>query len=206
MDIEGKNILRELVEINKDIVHNSRPKKNLELILSSRETDFITKYKPPIKLDSDRSYSVALVNLESYNSLPNIEEGINNEFRYSPDNGLNFTTISFDTGAYELKHLNNLLFEKMKANDHFDSVNNASYIKITGDTNTLRAIMELENGYVVDYRPDNSLRDMLGFDAQLYSSEFNQSSNPVNIMKVNSFLVKADIISGSYVNGQIMVI
>lgn len=202
MDFEAKEILRELVEINKDIVHNSRPKENLEIILSSNETDFATNFNPPIYLERDRSYSVALVNLESYNSVPNIEEGVNNEFRYSPDNGLNFSTITFDTGAYELKHLNNLLFEKMKVNGHYDSVNDVSYINLTGDTNTLKAIMEIENGYVVDFRPNNSLREMLGFESQLYSDEFNQSTNPVDIMRVNTWLIKADIISGSYLNGK----
>lgn len=92
----------------------------------------------------------------------------------------------------------------MKANGHYDSVNDTSYVRIYGNSNTLKAIMELESGYVVDFTPDNSLRTMLGFNAQMYNSPYNESPNPVNILNVNSILVNIDTVSGAYVQGTIL--
>ena len=80
----------------------------------------------------------------------------------------------------------------MKANGHYETVNDKSYVRIYGTSNTLKAIMELESGYVVDSVPDNSLRTMLGFNAQTYYSPYNESPNPVNILielKIESLAV-----------------
>jgi len=36
----------------------------------------------------------------------------------------------------------------------------------------------------------------------VYTSDYQESENPVDILSINSILVNVDIISGSYVNGQ----
>lgn len=90
----------------------------------------------------------------------------------------------------------------MKANGHYETVNDTSYVRIYGNSNTLKAIMELEIGYVVDFTPDNNLRTILGFNAQTYNSPNNKSPNPVNILN-NSILVNIDVVSGAYVQGMI---
>lgn len=94
---------------------------------------------------------------------------------------MNFYTIQIETGTYELTNIDTI-FQKMKANGHYETVNDKSYVRIYGTSNTLKAIMELESGYVVDSMPDNSLRTILGFNAQTYNSPYNESPNPVNIL------------------------
>ena len=61
--------------------------------------------------------------------------------------------------------------------------------------------MFLNNNYEVDFRRNNSINSLLGFDSKHYSTELHESENMVNILTVNSILVNIDIISGSYVNG-----
>ena len=61
--------------------------------------------------------------------------------------------------------------------------------------------MFLKNNYKVDFGKDNSINNLLGFHSNLYTSEFHESENMVNIQTINSILVNIDIISGSYVNG-----
>ena len=53
----------------------------------------------------------------------------------------------------------------------------------------------------VDFRLYNSITSLLGFHSKLYTSEFHESEDRVNILTINSILVNVDIISGSYVNG-----
>jgi len=62
-------------------------------------------------------------------------------------------------------------------------------------------VLILENNYHVDFRPDHSICSLLGFNHDLYTSDYQESENPVNILSVNSVLVNIDIISGSYLNG-----
>ena len=53
----------------------------------------------------------------------------------------------------------------------------------------------------MDFRPDYSVSSVLGFNNAVYSSDYQESENPVNILSINSILVNVDIISGSYLNG-----
>ena len=57
----------------------------------------------------------------------------------------------------------------------------------------------LENGFQVDFRYERSPNSVLGFNKAVYTSDYQEYENPVDIL---SILVNVDIISGSYVNGQ----
>ena len=143
---------------------------------------------------------MALVNLETYYSFPNIDS-TNNYFRYSPDGGTSWHEIYIPEGSYDITDLNDWIQLKMKENVHYDKINNHHYIAISANTNTLKSVLILENGYQVDFTESNSLSSVLGFDNAIYISNFQESENVVNILNINSILVNIDIISGSYVNG-----
>ena len=89
----------------------------------------------------------------------------------------------------------------MRENGHYDKANDKDNIEISANTNTLKSEMVLKNNCEVDFRQDKSINSLLGFHSKLYTSEFNESENMVNILTINSILVNIDIISGSYVNG-----
>ena len=61
--------------------------------------------------------------------------------------------------------------------------------------------MFLNNNCELDFRRNNSINSLVGFDSKHYSTGFHESENMVNILTINSILVNIDIISGSYVNG-----
>ena len=58
-------------------------------------------------------YEIALVNLETYYSFPNIDE-TNNIFVYSPDNGNSWVKIKIPEGSYEIDDINNTIQQEMK--------------------------------------------------------------------------------------------
>ena len=70
-------------------------------------------------------------------------------------------------------------------------------VTISANANTLKAVLILENNYQVDFRPEYSIRSVLGFDNKVYTNDYQESENPVNILSINSILVNIDIISGS---------
>ena len=62
------------------IADNTRAKTNINLVVSGKTNSIDTTYDPPIKLELNRKYEIALTNLDTYYSFPNIDD-TNNTFR-----------------------------------------------------------------------------------------------------------------------------
>ena len=73
-------------DLLKQIVKNTAHKTSFQIIVSDNKSSFNTRLNPTLQLDRYKEYEIALVNLETYYSFPNIDE-TNNVFVYSPDNG-----------------------------------------------------------------------------------------------------------------------
>ena len=186
------------IELLKKIAKNTDHKTSFQIIVSGNESSFSTRFSPNIELD--KVYEIALVNIETYYSFPNIDEN-NNVFVYSYDNGVSWEKIKIHVGSYEIDDLNNTIHFEMEKRGHYDEINNENYINISANSNTLTSVLIIEQGYQVDFNHKNSLAKVLGFTGTKYEEGFHESENVVNILTINSILVNIDMISGSYVNG-----
>jgi len=65
------------------IERNTSPKTTTQIVVSENSTKIKTTFNLPLELDRTRKYEMALVNLETYYSFPNLSDE-NNVFRYSP--------------------------------------------------------------------------------------------------------------------------
>jgi hypothetical protein len=165
-------------------------------ILSGNTSDFVTCHDS-VMLDPNKEYEAALLSLDTYNSIPNITQNKNNVLKYSIDDGIAWKTITLNTGAYELQAINNEIKRQIIYNGDDDSA-----INLTANISRLTSIVNIENPrYKIDFSVENSLGPVLGFNKVIISHGYNESTNIVNIMQVNSILVNLDIIMGSYVNG-----
>ena len=187
-------------DLLKQIVKNTAHKTSFQIIVSDNKSSFYTKFNPTLQLDSDKEYKIALVNLETYYSFPNIDE-TNNVFVYSPDNGNLWVKIKIPEGSYEIDDINNTIQHEMEKRGHHDPINEHYYINISANSNTLKSVLILEKDYQVDFNHQNSIAKVLIFTGAKYTEGFHQSENVVNILSINSILGNIDIISGSYVNG-----
>lgn len=186
-------------ELLKTIADNTSQKDSFQIIVSDDTTDFNTKFNPPIQLNKNKSYEMALVNLETYYSIPNITSR-NNTFKYSPDGGANWMTVDIPTGSYDIEDINSVIQREMKANGHWDATNEEYYVSLLANPNTMKAILNIENNYQVSFKFGNSLRKILGFNSKIYTVS-QESERVVDILSINSILVNTNVISGSYVNG-----
>ena len=183
------------------IVKNTEHKTSFQIIVSGNESSFNAMFSPSLELVREKVYEIALVNLETYYSFPNIDES-NNIFVYSPDNGNSWVKIKIPEGNYEIDDISNTIQWEMKKRGHYDSINEDYYITISANSNILKSVLILEKDYQVDFNHQDSLAKVLGFTGAKYTEGFQESENPVNILSVNSILVNIDIISESYVNGK----
>ena len=149
------------VELLEKIVKNTEHKTSFQIIVSDKSS-FNTRFNPKLELDRDKVYEIALVNLETYYSFPNIDE-TNSVFVYSPDNGNLWVKIKIPEGSYEIDDINNTIKHEMEKRGHYDSINEDYYINISANSNTLKSILILEKDYQVDFNNQNSLAKVLGF-------------------------------------------
>ena len=109
---------------------------------TGNRSEIIDQFDSPLKLDS--KYEIALTNLETWHSFPNVDKS-NNRLKYSHNNGTTWTTLKVPEGSYEIDELGKEIDRKMKLKDH-------EPIKIYPNTSTIKSVMELPSGYRVDFR------------------------------------------------------
>lgn len=91
-------VLEETRDLQREIRDLLLPKENLSLVLSSTTTDWSTNFSPPLHLNPKKNYELALVNLETYYTIPNIDP-TNNTFVYSFDSGTTWKTVTLRLAA-----------------------------------------------------------------------------------------------------------
>jgi len=164
------------------------------LLVSDVKSDIFVDFDTPWILSPDKEYELALVSLDTYNSLANVDP-TNNKFVYN--NGPTRKEIQIPEGAYELDDLNSYINNQLRVNGEPDDV-----IQLLANTNTLKCILKISNPkYSVSFKEEGTLRDLLGFDSKVYTKSQEGERN-VNILKVNTILVHCDVVGGSVVNGQ----
>ncbi len=176
----------------KEIAENTRPKSSVILTITGAGSSIITTYDQPIKLNPKRQYELALLNLETYYSFPNIDK-TNNRLNYRKDKNSSWETVEIPVGCYEINAINASIVQQVGSKD----------IRVEADVNTQQCVLCIKGTFEVDFNIPNSLRVSLGFDAKQYKKGKHRSENLVNILRVNSVLVHTDIITGSYLQGKI---
>ena len=195
-------------KILEKIVQNTSPKTSTQIVVSENSTKIKTDFNPPLELDRTRKYEMALVNLETHYSFPNLSDE-NNIFRYSPgffevsgrgdeDDSMRqrqWVEVQIPEGSYDLIDIEETIKIAMKRNGH-----NEEFSKITANTNTLKSVLEIQDDFQIDFRARNSISSILGFRNQVYEEGIHESQHVINILSINSILVNVDVIRGSYVN------
>lgn len=197
------SLLKQIADNTEKTARNTEPKKSFYILLSEKSTRIRTKFNPLLELDKNKNYEMALVDLETYYSFPNIDAS-NNNFRYWRYGGgaqHEMFNIEVPEGCYEITDINEYIQRTMKENGHYNRVNGDYCISIEPNTNTLRSVVNIAEGYSVDFTPENSIGTVLGFDRWIYEEGYNESENLVNILSISNLRVTNDIIGSSYSNG-----
>ena len=87
LNLKSKLLLFSLYKIENFLnkfINNTEQKRSFSIVLSDNKTRLKTWFKQPIQLDKKKHYELALINLETYYSFPNIDRS-NNCFSYSPE-------------------------------------------------------------------------------------------------------------------------
>ena len=114
----------------KEVLVRTIPKDSFTLVVSDNSAHIQTTFSPPLNLQVNRDYELAMVNLETYYSFANIRNG-NNSSKWSIDGGKTWTFLHIPTLYYELKAINTEI-TRIRGN---------SDITILPNVNTLQCIL-----------------------------------------------------------------
>ena len=183
-------------ELIKRVAEHAEPRGGQQFYIHGCKSNIRTQYTPEVVLPQSCEYEMALTNLETYYSFPNINPD-NNNFKVSIDKGKSWKALSIPTGCYEIKAINQNLQRLIK-----ESGGKADKIKIMANVNTLKCVLDIvDENYQIDFTGNKCIRTVLGFNAKIYTQGRNESEHLVDIMHINSILVQCDIVSGSRLNG-----
>ena len=123
-----------------------------------KSSNFTTKLNPPVRLDPNKDYKIALVNSELWYSWYNVTTS-NNNFKYF--NGKDWTTVKVPPGAYNIKDINTEIKNLIE-----DEGDDSDAITLSANFNTSKTSLRIHGDYEVDFDIDDGLRDLLGYDGQ----------------------------------------
>ena len=181
-----------------EIADNTRGRIGYQLFVSGVDSEITTVYEQPIKLDPKRQYELALLNLETYHSFPNITDKNNQIKIRNGGDKVAWKTITIPIGSYEVKAIGKII-----------AAGSSDNVLIAPNLNTLKCMLHIKENYEVTFAVDNSLKDVLGFldkdkegKDKVYKKGLYSSEHSVNILQINSILVHVDIITSTYQNGK----
>ena len=156
--------------------------------ISGRGSLISVNFFPPIELDHGypvRDWEVGLISFTTYNSIPNVEEGLNNLIHFGSN------TIMLPTGSYEINDINTFIQRNVVKPEE---------LTIKANNNTLKT--EVYGTQELDFTRDHSIGPLLGFSARkLEPYKWHESDTPVDIIRVDTIRVGCNIARGSYQNG-----
>ena len=129
---------------------------------------------------------LGLVELLTFNSIPNIDES-NNKF-YVHDK-----IIVLPVGSYEIQDIETYLHKALKVY--------GIQINLQPNNNTLRSVINCSHS--INFESTDSIGQLLGFTQRVLEANVTHESDvPVTILRVNALRVECNITSGAYINGQ----
>jgi hypothetical protein len=167
------------------IKHIHLLKMSLMFTLTERKSELYSQIFPPILLD-DGKYEIGLLRLDTYNSIPNVDE-TNNAFHFGDGE-----VAYIPKGTYEVKAVFRLMEMKVKEHHH----------TFAFETNLNTFKTAIKCSVEIDFSKPNSIGPLLGFHHRILSANIKHDSDViVDIFRVNIIDVHCNISSGSYTNG-----
>ena len=178
------------------IAFNTRPKIEEHMLIVMNESVHEENLSQPLQTNNNQ-FKIAITFLTGYNGIFNISDKNNQFFQYAE----NFDGISISPGAYEIESFD-LEIKRLIIN-RYTGMDDESYpFSIKPNFSTLGSIIEIRDGWQIDFTQDNTIRDVLGFKSKIVSEEYNLSDNPVDIISFDNIFIECDIAKGMIFKGK----
>ena len=176
------------------IVYNIRPKIEEHILIIMDKSIHEEHLSQPLQTNN-KQFKIAVTFLTAYNGIFNITSK-NNKFYFSKsiidDN--HFQSITIPQGSYEIESLND---ENIIIIDEGYFTLEEYPFSIKPTFSTLGSIIEISNEVsAISFKPDDSIRDLLGFNKTTIYEKYNLSPNLVDIISFDNIFIETNIAQG----------
>ena len=183
------------------IAFNTRPKIEEHMLIVMDKSTHEEHLSQPLKTNN-KQFKIAITFLSGYNGIFNVTHK-NNKFYFikSITDKDGYIQITIPPGAYEIESLNNEIKRIIIDEEHYTELIYPFTIK--PNFSTLGSIIEISTqGPIITFAPDDSIRDLLGFNKTTIFDEYNLSHNPVDILSFDNIFLACDIAQGMIFKGR----
>ena len=183
------------------IAFNTRPKIEEHMLIVMDKSTHEEHLSQPLQTNK-KQFKIAITFLTGYNGIFNVTNA-NNKFYFtksiSDEDG--FVQMTIPPGAYEIESLNN---ENKRIIIDEGYYNELTYLfKIKPNFSTLGSVIEISTqGPVITFVPDDSIRELLGFNKITIFEEYNPSHDPVDILSFDNIFLECNIAQGMIFRGK----
>ena len=183
------------------IAYNTRPKIEEHMLIVMDESNHEEHLSQPLQTNN-KQFKIAVTFLTGSNGIFIITNK-NNKFYFSKpvidDN--HFTEITIPQGSYELESLNKEN-KRIIIDQGYFSISDYLFL-IKPNFSTLGSIIERSNEEsAISFIPDDSIRDLLGFNKTSIYEKYNLSPKPVDIISFDNNFIETDIARGLIFRGK----
>ena len=180
------------------IAFNTRPKIEEHMLIVMVKSTHEEYLSQPLQTNN-KQFKLAITFLTGYNGIFNITIKNNKFYFINPANEIVMITIPH--GAYELEsfdlEIKRIIIEEGHITKDFYP------FSIKPNFSTLGSIIEITDpNFSIDFTYDNTIRDLLGFNAVILEDEYNLSQNPVDILSFDDIFLECDIAQGMTFKGK----
>ena len=151
---------------------------------------------------NNKQFKLAVTFLTGYNGIFNVTDK-NNKFYFikSITDKDGYIQITIPPGAYEIESLNNEIKRIFIDTEHYTEGNYPFTIK--PNFSSSGSFIEISTqGPIITFVPDDSIRDLLGFNKLTIFDEYNLSPNPVDILSFDNIFLECNIDQGMNFRGK----
>ena len=182
------------------IAFNTRPKIEEHMLVVMDKSIHEEHLSQPLQTNN-KQFKIAVTFLTGYNGIFNITDKYNKFYFMKSISDDDFIQITVSPGAYEIESINNEIKRIIIDEGHYTEANYP--FKIKPNFSTLGSIIEISpQGPIISFMFDDSIRDLLGFNARTLYEEYNLSPNPVDIISFNNIFIETDIAKGMIFKGK----
>ena len=183
------------------IAFNTRPKiEEHMLIVMDKSTH--EEHLSQTSQTNNKHMKLAVACLSGYNGIFNVTNS-NKKFYFkktiTDEDG--FDQITILPGAYEIESLNNEIKRIIIDEEQYTEANYPFTIK--PNFSTLGSIIEISPQVpIISFMFDDSIRDLLVFNARILYEEYTLSNNPVDILSFHNIFIECDFAQGMIFKGK----
>ena len=178
-----------------------------EIILQGKGSSISSDFFAPINIPYDAFIAqIGLKNFATFNNIPNIVEGVNNQLKIKVPGDEKWYIFALDTGAYELTVVEEQIKEWILVKHKEVLKNVTEKFKLIGNNATSKAEFFFLDDYGIDFDVPASMYDLLGFDKADKFEGLGRyvGKRLVNITNVTQMIFNCNITASGYINGQEM--